>query len=103
MRDILQPRESLPRQRRLVLGGPGGMGKTQLAITFATQYDQENSSVLWLDASSEDPLKDSFRIMAEAVFDVREPTVLTGDQSLKYISRWLSDRRDARWLLIFDN
>lgn len=79
------------------------MGKTQLAIAFATQYHQENSSELWLDASSEDALKDSFRVMAEAVFDVREPTGLTGDQSLKYISRWLSDKRNTRWLLIFDN
>lgn len=59
--------------------------------------------MLWFDASSEDAVKDSFRIMAEAVFDARELATSVGEQSIKHTSRWLSDKRNTRWLLIFDN
>ena len=79
------------------------MGKTQLAVAFATRHHQEYKSVFWLDASSEDAVKDSFRVMAEAVFEVQDPTILAGRQSIVHTKRWLSDRRNTRWLLIFDN
>jgi hypothetical protein len=103
MKAILQPSDSSPKQHRLVLGGPGGIGKTQLAIAFALRHYQEDSSVFWIDASSEDAVKDSFRSIAEAVFDVRDPTTLAGEQSITHAKRWLSDRRNTRWLLVFDN
>lgn len=103
MEAVLQPKTSSPAQRRLVLGGLGGMGKTQLAVAFGTRHYQEDSSVFWLDASSEDAVKDSFRILAEAIFDVRDRTILANEQSIVHTKRWLSDRRNTRWLLIFDN
>jgi hypothetical protein len=79
------------------------MGKTQLAIAFAIRHYEEDNSVFWIDASSEDAVKDSFRTIAEAIFDVRDPTTLAGEQSIIHVKRWLSDRRNTRWLLIFDN
>jgi hypothetical protein len=100
---VLKPRNSPPAQRRLVLGGLGGMGKTQLAVAFGTRHYQEDSSVFWLDASSEDAVKDSFRILAEAIFDVRDRTILANEQSIVHTKRWLSDKRNTRWLMIFDN
>lgn len=103
MEAVLQPKTSSPAQRRLVVGGLGGMGKTQLAVAFGTRHYQEDSSVFWLDASSEDAVKDSFRILAETIFDVRDPTILANEQSIVHTKRWLSDRRNTRWLLIFDN
>jgi hypothetical protein len=94
MEAVLQPKTSSPAQRRLVLGGLGGMGKTQLAVAFGTRHYQGDSSVFWLDASSEDAVKDSFRILAEAIFDVRDRTILANEQSIVHTKRWL---------LIFDN
>lgn len=103
MEAVLQPKRSSLAQRRLVLGGLGGMGKTQLAVAFGTRHYQEDGSVFWLDASSEDAVKDSFRILAETIFDVRERTILANEQSIVHTKRWLSDKRNRRWLLIFDN
>lgn len=103
MQDILQPSGSCSEQRRLVLGGTGGMGKTQLAIAFAKRYDQEYDSVFWLDAASEATLKDSFRLIAQAIFDVQDAQILRDEQSLIQTRRWLSDKKNTRWLAIFDN
>ncbi|KIW32510.1 uncharacterized protein PV07_04047 [Cladophialophora immunda] len=103
MREILRPGDSSPEQRRLVVGGTGGMGKTQLAIAFAKRHQQEYDSIFWLNAASEATLKDSFRLVAAAIFDVRDTEGLQDDQSLIQIQRWLSDKKNTRWLLIFDN
>ncbi|KAL4898297.1 TPR-like protein [Aspergillus ambiguus] len=100
---ILKTGDSSGEQRRLVLGGIGGIGKTQLAIAYAQRHRNIYSSVFWLNAASESALKDSFRLMAELIFDVQDPGVLQGDQVLVYVHQWLSDTKNTRWLLIFDN
>ena len=103
MKAILQPKELPKKQRRLILGGLGGIGKTQLAVAFATQHYQDDSSVFWIDASSEDAVKKSFRVMADTVFDVRDPAIMDAERSVVHTQRWLSDPQNTRWLLIFDN
>lgn len=100
---ILQTKNLSTSQQHLILAGKGGIGKTQIAVAFATLHHHKFSSVFWLDASSEDALKTSFQTVAEAVFDVRDPTILAGKQSIVHTKRWLSDNRNTNWLLIFDN
>jgi len=65
MKDGLRPNDQSSKQRRLVLGGLGGIGKTQLAIAYAERHRDIYPSVFWLNAASEAALKDSFRSMAE--------------------------------------
>ncbi|KAK5215429.1 hypothetical protein LTR96_011307 [Exophiala xenobiotica] len=91
MREILRPGDSSSKQRRLVLGGTGGMGKMQLDIAFATRHHQDYDSVFWLNATSEATLKDSLRLVAEAIFDVQDVQVLPDEQRLIQTRRWLSD------------
>ena len=86
-----------------MLGGTGGMGKTQLAIAFAKRHHKEYDSVFWFNAASEATLKDSFRLVAEAIFDIQDAQVLQDEQSLIQTRRWLSNKKNTRWLLIFDN
>ncbi len=102
MREILRPGDLSSEQRRLIPGGTGGMDKTQ-AIAFAKRHQHEYDSVFWLNAASEATLKDSFRLVAEAIFDIQDAQVLQDEQSLIQIRRWLSDEKNIRWLLIFDN
>jgi hypothetical protein len=103
MREALQPDDQSPEQRRLVLGGIGGIGKTQLAIAYAKRQHRAYESIFWLNASSEATLKDSLRSIGEVIFDVQEPGDLEGEQILIHVGRWLSDTRNTRWLLIYDN
>lgn len=71
------------------------MDKTQ-AIAFAKRHQHEYDSVFWLNAASEATLKDSFRLVAEAIFDVQEAQVLHDEQSVIQTRRWLSDQKNTR-------
>lgn len=103
MKEILQPGDTSRKQRRLIVGGIGGIGKTQLAIAYANHHDNEYKSVFWLNAASEATLKDSLRSIAGRIFNVQDPSVLEGDKIRDSIHRWLSDQENTQWLLIFDN
>jgi hypothetical protein len=50
MENILQPKS--PDRRVLILGGMGGIGKTQLTINYAKQHRDSYSSIFWLNATS---------------------------------------------------
>lgn len=60
MREALQPGGLAQEQRRLVLAGAGGIGKTQLTIAFARCHRNVYDSIFWLDATSEAMLKKAF-------------------------------------------
>jgi hypothetical protein len=59
--------------------------------------------VFWLNAVSEATLKDSFRVATEAVSDVQDAQMLQDRHALVKTRRWLSDKKNTWWLLIFDN
>ncbi|KAJ6092559.1 hypothetical protein N7486_007848 [Penicillium sp. IBT 16267x] len=87
---VLHPGHKHPKQRRLVLGGIGDIGNTQLAIAYAESHRGSYDSVFWLDAASEAALKDSFQSIARLVFDVQEPGVLEDKEIVMRTHQWLS-------------
>lgn len=90
-------------RRCVVLGGVGGVGKTQLAIAFARRYRSAYRSIFWLNAASEAALKISFRQVAEVVFDQQSLTDFEYGAILEGVRQWLSRPENAPWLIIFDN
>jgi hypothetical protein len=100
---ILHPDRKAQKQRRLVLGGMGGIGKTQLAIAYAESGRGSYTSVFWLNAVSEATLKDSFRSTASLIFDIEEPGVLEDKEIVRRVHQWLCTPKNTGWLLIFDN
>ena len=87
----------------LILGGMGGIGKTQLAITYAKQHRSSYSSIFWLNASSEVAMTTSLRALANRIISPETVSKLKDDQLWIHVSNWLSELENTRWLLIFDN
>ena len=105
MESILQPQSDSPGSTRkvLILGGMGGIGKTQLAVTYAKRHRASYSSIFWLNATSEATLNTSFRYVAYRTFPPETISKLDDDQIYIYVSNWLSEKDNTRWLLILDN
>jgi tetratricopeptide (TPR) repeat protein len=86
----------------VVLYGIGGCGKSQLALEYCQQSENENSysSIFWIDAMSPSTVEHSFNSLARGLsmpgFDVQntEASILYVHERLK---TW-----PGRWLLVFD-
>jgi hypothetical protein len=101
MKTVLLSNPTPPTRKVLVLGGMGGIGKTQLAVTYAKRYSSSYSSIFWLNASSKTALLTSLRRLAREILP--EAGGQLDDMMLTQVSVWLSNLENRRWLLIFDN
>jgi NB-ARC domain len=99
----LQPKSKSPDRRMLILGGMGGIGKAQLAVTYAKRHRSSYPSVFWLNANSESTLNSSLRGVANRILPPETVSQLDDDQLRVQISNWLSELDNDRWLLILDN
>ena len=99
-------------RRTSVLYGLGGIGKTQLAVAYAKQQKDSYSAIFWLNAGSEDSLKQSFARIARRI--VRDHPSLSRlsricneeedlDEVVDAVKAWLSLPGNTRWLMIYDN
>lgn len=103
MKNQLQVLNTACDRRCIILGGTGGVGKTQLAIAYARRHQSAYSSIFWLNATSEATLNFSFRRVAEIVFDQQSVTEFEDEAILEGVRRWLSRHDNTSWLMIFDN
>ena len=101
-------------QKVVVLHGPGGIGKTQLAIEFARRSQKHFSSIFWFNGSSsrESVRQDFAQIARELPLDqipesCRNFKSRTSPEKLeeitKHVLEWFNQPENNRWLLIFDN
>ena len=95
----------------VVLHGLGGIGKTQLAIRYATRHREDHSALFWLNAKDETSTKSSFVQMARHIRR-EHPTAspIAGldleqnlDEVVDAVKTWLSTPMNTRWLMICDN
>ena len=99
------------RRKTAVLHGLGGIGKTQLAIQYAKQHQQEYTAVLWFNAKDKDSLRQSFRKNASRLPNGAVSQTLLNDSQrisdlqelVEAVKNWLALPRNNQWLLIFDN
>lgn len=90
---------SSDRQRRAVLYGLGGIGKTQIALKFAEDKRDRFDSIFWIDASSTETVEQCFQDVALLL---RLP-VGNNDTFIRSVKHRLAQMRNKRWLMIFDN
>ncbi|OCL06526.1 hypothetical protein AOQ84DRAFT_390134, partial [Glonium stellatum] len=95
----------------IVLHGLGGMGKTQLAITYARRHKEKHTAIFWLNANDEDSLKLGFRDIAQQVLRHHRSTSLLASVNLdgdlnrivNSVNDWLDLPMNTRWLIVCDN
>lgn len=99
-------------QRTVVLlHGLGGIGKTQLAVTFVKEHKDTYSAIFWLNGKNEDTLKQSFAVIAKRLHNEYPSSALLRtaaesqdiDQTVAAIKQWLSAKGNHRWMLVIDN
>lgn len=103
MEEVLQPKSRSLTRRVLILGGTGGIGKTQLCINYAKRHVNSYSSIFWLDASSMTSIKNSLRKLANRLLPPDVVSKLDDAGVCIRVSNWLSELDNHRWLLILDN
>jgi hypothetical protein len=87
----------------LAIVGPGGTGKSQLALEVAhrTKQNNKNCSVFWIDASGKDSLYQSYAGIAQKL------GMLGGDDDLadmkQVVKRCVAEMSTRQCLLVFDN
>ena len=99
------------RQKILVLQGLGGIGKSQIAREFATIHQHDYKSIFWVNATSEQSLKNSMSKIAECVPLSKALNAEgrvgrgTGEiaMAMTVVIEWFNEFKNDQWLLVFDN
>ena len=98
-------------QRILVLSGPGGIGKSQMARDYASHHQHDYDSVFWTDGRSEQSLRTSIARISELIplprfLDSNQKVPKNEgdiDKARHAVDRWLTSAGNSRWLVIIDN
>ncbi|THV53236.1 hypothetical protein BGAL_0056g00340 [Botrytis galanthina] len=108
MYELLQDHSS---RSCVTLHGLGGMGKTQLAVTYAKRHKEKYTAIFWLNANDKDSLKLSFRGIAQQIMKQHPSTTILPsvdqdedlDQAISAVKDWLDSPQNTKWLMIYDN
>ncbi|KAJ5623136.1 protein kinase subdomain-containing protein [Penicillium lividum] len=104
LKDLWQYFQPTQTQSRKVaiLHGLGGIGKTQLAIRFARDHQQEFSAIFWLSGKDQGTLVQSF---SSYFSRLPEQPEIPDDVQRRFqkVREWLEIEGNSRWLIILDN
>jgi tetratricopeptide (TPR) repeat protein len=95
---ILADAERASECRIQPIGGPGGIGKTEIALAYAHRHVEQFDAVFWINASSTQELWADYETIADQLGLGSE----TDPKMPLSTRRWLQDNRCRPWLLIFD-
>lgn len=96
--------ESLEEKRVMVLSGPAGAGKSQLALKFCLDKQNNGTNLLWIDCSSHRQACNSFVAAAGMLHEgvLCKQQCLQPRQAISYVKNFLATTEN-RWIAVFDN
>ncbi|KAH9233426.1 hypothetical protein K456DRAFT_1785964, partial [Colletotrichum gloeosporioides 23] len=113
---LLQQEPCQLETRVAVIYGPGGIGKTQLALEYVRRQQQNYGSVFWIDAHRPDTVKTSIDECVNHILSHYEVRGITNSPRFGFLKRqmqmerakeaflaWLAYEENKSWLLIIDN
>lgn len=97
-------------RRYVTVHGLGGMGKTQLALQYATSNKDRYSAILWLNIDTKETVATSFakatrHMLSQPTGNGLEQVDAETDTNamIEAVKKWLGQPHNTRWLLVFDN
>lgn len=94
--------EQLNKNKVAVITGLGGIGKTQLAANYITEYMNKYKLIGWINASNILSIQNSYIELVEKLdSEYKYTNIINQDFVLKYMKNWLENHED--WLIIYDN
>jgi tetratricopeptide (TPR) repeat protein len=101
LEQFLNERGSVASTQPLILTGLGGIGKTQVALTYAhSHYPKTYRTVLWVNAVEKETIEASCLALAR-LLELPVQQERDTDRIVQAVKQWLE--RHANWLLIMDN
>lgn len=91
----------LEAESSVVVQGVGGVGKTQLALQYCHENRKKYAGVWWFQAETASTLEQDCILFCH----LQGLPLRSGEAAAQAMQAWLTEqvRRQARWLLVFDN
>lgn len=98
---ILKILKQLKENKVAVITGLGGIGKTQLAANYISNYINEYNLIGWINASDALSIQNSYIELVEKLDSGFLDTNVNQNTILRYVKNWLEN--NDKWLIIYDN
>ncbi|KAI7760788.1 hypothetical protein LZL87_008000 [Fusarium oxysporum] len=97
--------EGTTHRKGVVICGISGSGKTQLAREYVAQRSGKFSTILWIDATSDESIEESVSTCLSRIYertpDFRAAREITPPRQL--VLEWLRTTPEKNWLTVIDN
>ncbi|OHF04061.1 pfs domain-containing protein, partial [Colletotrichum orchidophilum] len=116
MDEFLRPGSCQQELNVVVTYGPGGVGKTQLALEYARRQQHHFGSIFWIDGRHPDTVKTSISDCVNRILAHYKVHGITHNPRFDFLKRerelggvieafftWLAYGKNNSWLLIIDN
>lgn len=100
LHEMLQKKKNGAFAQSYALSGPGGIGKTQIALEYVYRSASAYDAIFWIDAGSRENILADFSSIA-AMLNFPEKDDQDQNRMLNAVKRWLHTHK--HWLLIFDD